>query len=197
MSHELVVCLVSVAANLAGMLLLYSLLSHALARFALERRGAFAVALLVVVTQLFWIAPALGIVEAREIAHAPSYALWFGNWLVAGFFLLLCWKSVAGIPRALTDAARSDGLGGLARWRHAVLPFVRRDLVVAAIFTVMATLLPSWGFINQPDANNVITIFERVPGFAAHVGAMAGASVIGAVPLLAIFFAARKTDRTI
>jgi ABC-type glycerol-3-phosphate transport system permease component len=193
MSHELVVCLIAVAVNLVGMLVIYSLLSHALARLGWQRRGAFAVVVLVVITQLFWIAPALWIVEAQGISRAASYALWFGNWLVAGFYLLLCWKSVAAIPRALDDAARSDGLAGLARWRHTVLPFVRRDLVVAALFTLMATLPPFWGVINQPDANNVVTIFERVPGFAAHLGAMATASLIGAALLLAIFSRARKT----
>jgi ABC-type glycerol-3-phosphate transport system permease component len=197
MSHQLLVCLIAVAVNLAGMLVIYSLLSHVLARLAWQGRGGFAVVVLVVITQLFWIAPALLIVEPHGTSHAASYALWFGNWLVAGFYLLLCWKSVAGIPRALDDAARSDGLAGLARWRRTVLPFVRRDLVVVALFTVMATLLPFWGVINQPDANNVVTIFERVPGFVAHLAAMATASLLGAALLLAIFFGARKTDPAI
>jgi ABC-type glycerol-3-phosphate transport system permease component len=197
MSHELVVCLIAVAANLAGMLVIYALLSHALASFAWKRGGAFGVILLVAIAQLFWIAPARWIVEAQGTSHAASYALWFGNWVVTGFYLLLCWKSVARTPRALDDAAQSDGLAGLARWRHVVLPFVGRDLVVVALFTVMATLLPFWGVINQPDANNVVTLFERGPGFAAHLGAMAAASLIGAVPLLAIFFGARKTPPAI
>jgi multiple sugar transport system permease protein len=194
MSHELVICLIAVAVNLAGMLLIYSGMSHALARIAWHGRGIFALVALIVVAQLFWIAPALWIVEAQGLNHSASYALWFGNWLVTGFGLVLFWKSAVRIPRALDDAARSDGLGALDRWRHTVFPFVRRDLVIIAVFTVMATLLPFWGFINQPDAANIITIFERASGFAEHIGRMVAASILGALPLIAIFFAAKRTE---
>jgi predicted Na+-dependent transporter len=89
MSHELVICLIAVAVNLVGMLVIYSAMSHALARIAWHGRGIFAVVALIVVAQLFWIAPALWIVEARGANHAASYALWFGNWLVTGFSLVL------------------------------------------------------------------------------------------------------------
>jgi multiple sugar transport system permease protein len=194
MSHALVICLIAVAVNLIGMLVLYSALSHALARIAWHGRGIFAAMALIVVAQLFWIGPALWIVEAQGTNRAASYALWFGNWLVTGFGLVLLWKSAARIPLALDDAARSDGLGALGRWRHTVLPFVRRDLVIIAVFTIMATLLPFWGFINQPDAGNVVTIFDRAPGLAEHIGMMVAASILGALPLIAIFFAAKPRE---
>ena len=57
MSQELVTCLIAVAANLVGMLVIYSFLSHALANVAWRGLGVIA---LIVVAQLFWIAPALG-----------------------------------------------------------------------------------------------------------------------------------------
>ena len=191
MSHELVICLVAVAANLAGMLIFYAAMSHAIARFTWRRRGLFLVIALIVIAQLFWIAPALGIVEAQGGNRTGSYALWFGNWIVSGFSLVLFLKSAAHIPVALSDAARMDGLGGLGLWRHAILPFVRRDLIILALFTVMATLLPFWGVINQPEAANVITIFERGSTFAEHLARMIAGSVLGGVPLLGIFFAAK------
>ena len=194
MSHDLVICLIAVAANLGGMLVIYSAITGALARIARDGRGIFKLVALTVVAQLFWIAPALWIVEAQGTNRAASYALWFGNWLVTGFGLVLFWKSVVRIPRALDEAARSDGIGAVGRWRHTVLPFVRRDLIVIAAFTVMATLLPFWGFINQPDAGNMITIFERGSSVAEHIGRMVAASLIGAVPLFAIFFAAKRRD---
>jgi len=192
MSHQLVICLVAIAANLAGMLAIYALLSHAIARVTWGRGGSSVVIALVVIAQLFWIAPALGIVEAQGGDRAGSYALWFGNWLVSGFSLVVFFKSGALIPLALDDAARLDGLGALATWRHAVLPFVRRDLIIVALLTVMATLLPFWGVINQPKAGDVITLFERGSTFAEHLVAMIAASLVGVIPLIVIFLAAKK-----
>lgn len=194
MSHELVICLIVIAVNLVGMLVIYSAMSHALARIAWRGRGIFAVVALIVVAQLFWIAPALWIVEAQGANQAASYALWFGNWLVAALSLVLFWKSADRIPQALDDMARSDGLGALGRWRHTVFPFVRRDLVMIAVFTVMATLLPFWGFINQPNAGNVIVLYQRASSPVEHLSMMAAGSLIGALPLIAIFFIAKRRD---
>ncbi|MFN2622798.1 MAG: hypothetical protein ABR611_08135 [Chthoniobacterales bacterium] len=192
MSHELVICLVAIPANLAGMLAIYAALSHALAQLVCQRRSVFVTIALIVITQLFWIAPALGIVEAEGANRAGSYALWFGNWLVSGFSIVLFLKSAARIPVALGDAARMDGLGGIATWRRTVLPFVRRDLVVIALLTVMATLLPFWGVINQPAADNVVTIFERGSTPVEHLTGMLAASLLGVIPLGLIFFGTKK-----
>jgi ABC-type glycerol-3-phosphate transport system permease component len=190
MSHELVICLIAVAVNLAGMVAIYCAMSHVIARQVWRRHGVFGVIALILIAQLFWIAPAFWI-EAQGADRAGSYALWLGNWLVCGFSLVLFLKSTARIPVALHDAARIDGLSGLATWRHATLPFVRRDLVIVAVFTVMATLLPFWGVINTPDSN-VVTLFERTSTFAQHFTRMAAGSLLGAIPLIAIFFAAKR-----
>ena len=192
MSEQLTTCLIAVAANLVGMLLLFAAISHALARLAWRQRGAALVVVLIVLTQLCWIAPALFIVGNRSGEHAASYALWFGDWLVAGFAMVLLWKSVARLPIALDDSARLDGLGGFAAWRQAVFPFARGDLMIIAVFTLMATLLPFWGFIHLPEAGNVITIFERIPGPGERVAIMLAGSLAGAVPLIAIFLALKR-----
>lgn len=192
MSEQLTICLIAIAANLAGMLVIYAGLSHALAQLARQRRGLFLAIALIVIAQLFWIAPALGIVEAQGGNRAGSYALWLGNWLVSGFSIVLFLKSATRIPVALTDAARMDGLGGLATWRRAVLPFVRRDLVVIALLTVMATLLPVWGVINHPAGENIVAIFERGSSSIEHLTGMVAASLLGLIPLGVIFAAAKK-----
>jgi ABC-type glycerol-3-phosphate transport system permease component len=192
MSQQLTVCLIAVAANLAGMLLIFSAMSHALARLALRQRGIFLVVVLIVLTQLCWIAPALFIVDNRSGGHTASYALWFGDWLVAGFSLVLLWKSAARIPLALDDAARLDGLGGFAAWRQTVFPFARGDLIIIAVFTLMATLLPFWGFTNLPEAGNVITIFERTSGPGERLAMMLAGSLAGAVPLVIIFLTVKR-----
>lgn len=188
MSPELVTCLIAVAVNLAGMLVIYSLLSHGLARRAWHGGGTLIVVVLVVVAQLFWIAPALWIVEARANSQAGAYALWLGNWLVCGFSLIILSKSAARIPRALADAARIDGLGGVALWRQAVFPFVRRDLFILALFTVMATLLSYWGCLTLPEAGNSIVLFQRVLSTSGRLAFMAAMSIAGAIPLIGIFF---------
>lgn len=191
MSQQLAVCLFAVAVNLAGMLLLYSVMAHLLARLAWSGRGIFGVIVTIIATQLFWIAPALLIVGSRDPNSSASYALWFGNWLVSGFGVVLLWQMANRIPRQLEDAARLDGCGAMGTWWHAVFPFVRRDLRLIAIFTIMATLLPFWAFINLPEADNLIVLYAPTSSLVERIGTMAAGSLIGALPLIAIFFFAR------
>src|SRR4051812_13330287 len=192
MSQELVTCLVAVAANLAGMLVIYSFLSHALASVGWRGRGGLGVIALMVVAQLFWIAPALGIVETGGTPSAGSYALWLGNWLVCGFSLVILWKSASRIPVSLADTARMDGLSGFAAWRRRVFRFVRRALVLSPAFPVMGTLLPFWGCLALPEAGSSIVLFQRFLSPSGRLAFMAVMSAVGAVPLLAIFFLVKR-----
>jgi len=187
MSQQLVTCLIAVAANLIGMMAIYAALSH-----AVVRRSTLAVIGLVVISQLFWIVPALAIVGGQNASDAGSYALWLGNWLVCGFTLVIFSKSATGIPASLADTARMDGLGGFAAWRQTVLPFVSRDLLIVAVFTVMATLVPFWGCLTLPEAGNSIVLFQRFLSPSGRIAFMAAISIAGSVPLLAIFFAAKR-----
>jgi ABC-type glycerol-3-phosphate transport system permease component len=188
MSEQLVVCLLAVATNLVAMLLIYSIIGHLLVRLAWHGRGAFGVILMILLAQLFWIGPAFLIVGARDPNNASSYALWFGNWLVGGFAVALLRRTANGIPRQLADSARLDGLGSFGTWRQVVFPFVRRDLGLLALFTVMATLLPSWAFINLPEADRSIVLFQKFFSLGGRIAMMAIGSLIGALPLIAISF---------
>jgi multiple sugar transport system permease protein len=192
MSQQLTVCLMAVAVNLAGMLLIYSAMSHLLARVAWRGRGILAVILLIVVAQLFWILPALLIVVSRDADNASSYALWFGNWVVSGFGIVLLYQRTKSIPRSLEDSARMDGLGTFGTWRHVVLPFVRRDLALIAFFTLIATLLPFWGLSNQPDTANVIVLYQRISTPAERIGMMIACSLVGTLIVIAIFFVTKR-----
>src|SRR5205085_5717436 len=191
MSEQLTISLIAVAVNLAGMLIIYSALSHVLARVVWRNGGTFGAIALLVVGQLFWIASALLVARERNGGDAAAYALWLGNWRVSGFCLVLFLRTTASIPVSLKEAARLDGLGGLSGWRHTVFPFVRRDLTIIALFTVMATLLPFWGFISLPEATNFITVFERSVGATERIIMMTGVSIVGALLLIAIFFATK------
>ncbi len=188
MSEQLVVCLLAVATNLVAMLLIYSIMGHLLVRLAWRGPGTFALILLIVLAQLFWIAPAFLIAGARDPDTASSYALWFGNWLVGGFAVVLLGRTAQTVPRQLADSARLDGLGSFGIWRRVVFPFVRRDLILLALFTVMATLLPFWAFINLPEADRSIVLFQRFFSPGGRIAMMTVGSLIGALPLLAMFF---------
>jgi ABC-type glycerol-3-phosphate transport system permease component len=89
-----------------------------------------------------------------------------------------------------------DGLGTLGTWRHVVLPFVRRDLGLIAFFTLIATLLPFWGLINQPDTANVIVLYQRVASPAERIGMMLACSLFGALIVIAIFFVTMRRSST-
>jgi ABC-type glycerol-3-phosphate transport system permease component len=192
MSQQLAICLIAVAANLVGMLVIYSVMAHLLARLAWRGRGIFGVIVMIVAAQVFWIALALLIVRAREPDNSAAYALWFGNWLVSGFGVVVLRQRVGAIPRQLEDAARLDGLGLVGTWRHIVFPFVRLELGLIVLFTVMATLLPFWAFINLPDFSNVIVLYQRFFSLEGRIVMMAAGSLIGALPLVAIFFLAKR-----
>jgi ABC-type glycerol-3-phosphate transport system permease component len=170
------------------MILLFSIASHFLARRAWRDRGTGATIVLIVVIQLIWMPAAFLTAANNETFRVASYSLWFGNWLVTGFALVLLGRKTGGIPKALEDAARLDGLGGVATWRQAVLPFVRQDLFLLALFTVMATLLPYWVFIILPEASDSIVFFQRTDTPGEHLLLASLGSLLGAVPLLAIFF---------
>lgn len=188
MSEQVSVCLIAIAANLAAMLAIYSVMTLLLVGFAWHGRGVFGVILTIVGSQLFWIVPAYLIVAARSPDEAASYTLWFGNWLVGGFGVALLWQTAKRIPRQLEDSARLDGLGGFDTWRHVIFPFVRRDLVLLALLTVMATLLPFWAFLNLPDADRSIVLFQRFFTLEGRIALMAAGSLIGALPLIGILF---------
>lgn len=194
MSEQLAVCLIAVMTNLAAMLVIYSVMGHLLAQLAWNGRGIAGVILTIVVAQLFWIAPAFLIVGARDPENAAAYCLWFGNWLVCGFAVVLLRRTANRVPRQLADSARLDGLGLFGAWRHIVFPFIRRDLGLLALFTVMATLLPFWAFINLPDADRSIVLFQRFFSLQGRMGMRAIGSLIGALPLIAVFLLAKRSQ---
>jgi ABC-type glycerol-3-phosphate transport system permease component len=187
MSHDLVISIVAVALNLSGMMVIYLLLSHAFAR-----GGILTVVVLIVLSQFFWMVASFWLIDIPGVGLSGAYALWLGDWLVTGFSIVVLWKSAASIPLALRDAARLDGLGSFTTWRHTVLPFVRRDLVILAAFTVMATIVPFWAVINIPDAEYVSLIFHRFFGLGEAFKNMIAGSLIGAASLIALFFLANR-----
>ena len=204
MSQQLVTCFITVAINLVGMLVIYSITADLLVRLAWNNRGTIdghrpplqfpiGVLIMIVLAQLFWIAPATLIVNPRGGPDdASSYALWFANWIVSAFGIVLLGRTAKNIPRQLQDAARLDGLGGFGTWRMAIFPFCSRDLLVIGLLTVMATLVAFWGCITWPEAGNSIVIYQRSVSPSGRIVMMAVVSLLGLVPLLALFFLEKR-----
>ncbi len=193
MSHQLVICLIAVAANLAGMLVIYAITAHLLVRLRWNGRGTLGVLIMILLGQLFWIVPAILIANPRgNPDDASSYALWFGNWIVSAFSVVLLSRTAGNIPPQLQDSARLDGLGGFGIWRTATFPFSSGDLLVIAILTVMATLVACWGCITLPEAGNSIVIYQRFLSLSGRLAMMAGVSIVGALPVLALFFSEKR-----
>src|SRR2546421_7304308 len=162
MSEQLATCLISVVANLAGMLVIYLIMAHLLAGLAFGR-GISGVIAAIVLAQLFWIAPVFFIVGVRNPGSFAACSLWFGNWLVCGFALVLLSQTTKQIPRQLEDSARLDGFGLVGTWCHVIFPFVRRDLGLIAFFTIMATLLPFWALINVAGGSDLLPLYSPPP----------------------------------
>lgn len=194
MPHVLVVCLIGAGANLVGMLAFYSAVSHFLARLAWGRGGITALILLIVLSQLFWIPVAFLTATPNEFVGTSSYSAWFGNWLVTGFALVLLQRKTRGILKSLEETARLDGIGAMGTWRHVVLPFVRRDLMLLAGFLLMALLMASWHFAHFPDdMTTLVVVLQRTETLRQHLVLITAASLVGAIPLIGIFFASRKS----
>lgn len=192
-AHDLMILFGGSAFNVAGMLVIYAALSYALARFAESRRGVFTIIVLIIVSQLFWLVPTITI-PLNQPQPTSGLGLSFVNWLVCGFSLALLGKSVSRIPAGLSAAARLDGLGPFATWKNTVLPFVGRDLILIAILMLMAAFAPMLGIMSLPDFVGIIfSLLAR--GLSERMAGLAGwiiTSSLGAVPLIAIFFATNR-----
>ena len=71
-----------------------------------------------------------------------------------------------------------------------------RELGLVAVFTVMATLLPFWAFLNQPDTANVIVLYQRISNPAERIGMMIACSLVGALIVMATFLIAQRRSIT-
>jgi ABC-type glycerol-3-phosphate transport system permease component len=193
MYHDLVFCLIGAGANLVAMLALYAAASYFLARLAWGRGGMAVLLLLILVSQLFWLPVALLTATPNEFVGTSSYSPWFGNWLVTGFALVLLQRTTRSIPKSLEETAQVDGIGAFGRWRYAVLPFIRRDLMLLAGLLLMALLMGSWHFVHFPDdMTALVVVLRRVATLRQHLVVMVSGSLMGVLPLLGIFFFAKR-----
>jgi len=61
-------------------------------------------------------------------------------WKNTGYYMLFFLAGLAGIPQELLDAARIDGAGALARFRHVTLPLLGPTLAFVLVIAVLNAL---------------------------------------------------------
>lgn len=188
--------LIALALNLIGMLVIYSLMAFALVRLSWHRGGVMGVLVTLVLAGQFWTGPAL-LLRDSEYAALASYAFAFCNWLISGFCLIVLCQAVRLIPRQLEDCARLDGCGWFGTYWHVLLPFVRRELCLIALLTLMGTLMLMLVPPLRPfDPRSVETWIEwsisALPpqwwlGPISGVGVLMCLSLVATLPMIVVF----------
>lgn len=190
--------LIAVTTNLAGMLVVYSLLAFALVRFRWHGRGLIAVLAAIIIAGQFWIVPTL-IVRHSSGAGLASYSLSFCNWLISGFSVIVLSQAVRWIPRQLEDSARLDGCSWFGTYWHVLLPLVRRELWLIGFLTLLGTsvllLTPlvvfDGGFLTQWLAW-LLPVWRGGLAPTRSIGLMMGASLVATLPVIVVFFFAKR-----
>ncbi len=72
-------------------------------------------------------------------ASIPA-GLLFVTWKIFGYNMVVFSAALAAVPRELADAARIDGAGRWARFRHVTLPAIGPTLLLAALLSVAGYL---------------------------------------------------------
>jgi multiple sugar transport system permease protein len=193
MSETLMITLIAVTVNLGGTLVIYSFMAFFLARLHWHGHGVLGVLMTIIVAEVFWIVPTIIGFDYSIVGGSASSSLWFGNWLVSAFVVILFCDTGKTIPRQLEDSALLDGTNWFGTYWHVVLPLVRRDLSFFAILTVMATAIPVWANLTGPVGMDLQRFFEFVRvGTYGSATTMLAVSGISSLPVIAIFFIATR-----
>lgn len=191
-------CLIALTVNLAGMLLIYSLMALSLVRLSWHRRGAIAVLVAIVIAGQFWIVPTL-LFHHLSGAALASCSLSFCNWLISGFSVIILCQAVKWIPRQLGDSARLDGCGWFGTYWHVLLPLVRRELWLIGFLTLLGTSVFFLAPLAVSDEGFITYwLMWLLPAWGGglaltrSIGLMMGASLIATLPLMWVFFFAKR-----
>ena len=185
MSTVFINTLTALTINLAGTLIIYSLMAFFLARIRWRNRGVLAVIVMILAVDLFWIVPTM-IGLSADTQSIVSYSLFFGNWLVSAFSVILLVQTVKGIPRQLEDSARLDGCGWFGTYWHVVLPLVRGSLGLIALLIVLATT----PHLTRQIELNCDPVFQ-ISSQDALIRTL-GMSAIASLPVIGIFFVVKR-----
>lgn len=151
-------------------------------------RGTALVLFAIILCSQAWIVSQLIKTYVFE-TNAVLYWVWFADWMVSAFSIILLIYALKDTSRDRMDAARLDGCGQFRIYWHVVLPLVRGTMLLLAILLLMAT-------VGELLARGL----EYLQGQALHVVTslpfLIVSSAITTIPLIAIFLVARKMVRS-
>lgn len=134
--------------------------------------------------------PALGLnSHGGLILVYTGGALGFNTWLMKGYF--------DSIPRSLDESALMDGANRLQILRYILFPLIRPVLVVIALLTFIGTysdFILARTLLKSADEYTFavgLTFFIR-GAYQNEWGAFAAAALIGAVPIVLLFFVLQR-----
>jgi ABC-type glycerol-3-phosphate transport system permease component len=118
-----------------------------------------------------------------------AFALPLGILILRGY--------VDRIPFELTDAARVDGATPIRAFVHVVLPLLKAPIITVALFITLFTwndfLIPLVLLPNPQQSTLTVGLAQSVGQFGQlQLGLISAASVMALLPILAVFFAARR-----
>jgi len=186
-----------VLVNVTGAVISNSLIAYAFAR--LRFRGSRVLFGLLLATMLLP-APVLLIPQFLVFFHLG----WFDTYLPLtvpaflgnAFFIFLLRQYMRTIPRELDEAARIDGAGHWAIYRHIILPLTAPALTVVAVFTFLGVWNDFFGpllYLNDPDSYTVaVALATKVSRVGTEWNALMAANLIAIIPPLLVYFAAQK-----
>lgn len=178
----------TVIINLIAVLAIYSWMAFALARLHWYGRGVGMVVAVIFVAGSVWLAPAF-FWSGLGKTVPQTYTLWFGNWIVSGFALILLSAKTSRIPREFADSARVDGCNSWGICWNVVIPLLLRDLGLLALLVLLATAPHFLVNRNIPLRDDIAAL---IPGAAttstAGIATLTTASLLMTLPLLVIFF---------
>lgn len=111
--------------------------------------------------------------------------------------LLMLRGYVERVPAELMDAARIDGASPWRAFRHVMVPLLKPAIVTVALsitlFTWNDLLLPLVLFASSSSSTLTVGLASSVGQYGQlQLGLLAAASLLAALPLLAVFMAARR-----
>ncbi|NMO54800.1 sugar ABC transporter permease [Actinoplanes sp. TBRC 11911] len=128
------------------------------------------------------------------------------TWKVTGMQMILLLSGLQSIPGELTEAARIDGAGRFAAFRHITLPLLRPTLALVLVFSVAGSLLAFDQFYimtaGGPSNGTITAVYQiyRVSFINFELGYGAALSAMLMVALAAVsalqMLLLRKTDHS-
>jgi ABC-type glycerol-3-phosphate transport system permease component len=114
----------------------------------------------------------------------------------SSFTILLISQFIKGIPKEMDEAAKIDGAGYLRIWWNIIMPQSKSILVVAAIFTFLASWKDSMGPLIYLGKRELFTVplalmFFQSPTYNAY-GLLLSGVTISLIPTIIVYFSAQK-----